>query len=128
MLVGGPGSSVGSTEEGASVGQRERDKRLLREQITGVFHLAASHRGWFWSVDVAWEKSIYHTAPLWQYRYCTQRNFLSDLTYFSPLCSQLELRQQKQIRFGKDAYTQYTGGDNAMNVNYTAVIWRYDSI
>lgn len=38
------------------------------------------------------------------------------------MCSQLQLRQQKQISFVKDAYTQYTGRDNAMNVNYTAVI------
>lgn len=35
---------------------------------------------------------------------------------------------KKKIRFGKDAYTQYTDRDNAMNVNYTAVIWIYDSI
>lgn len=55
---------------------------------------------------------------------------LSDLTYF-PLPRAPDSSEDSESRLDlekKDAYTQYTGGDNAMNVNYTAVIWRYDSI
>lgn len=112
--------------------ERETKNGREREQITdttkGVFCLAASHAGWFRFADFAWD-NLSPTAPSCgrtdtAHRGISQRSNL----FLSPLCSQLQRRQQKQIRFGKDAYTQYTGGDNAMNVNYIAVIWRYDSI
>lgn len=55
MLVGGPGSSIKRDE-------RQSWTKSAREQITstGVFHLAASHTGWFWSVDFA---NLSTTAP-----------------------------------------------------------------
>lgn len=111
-------------EERAKLGQRKKER--LREHITntnvGLFCLAA-----FFGL---WTFHLPHR-PL----VAAQILHMDDFFFFTPsgislisLLHPTSAKSRLDLENRRDAYTQYTGGDNAMNVNYPALIWRYHSI